>query len=308
MAILILVVVLLLAVAVSLAVPLVQTSRKPGYKTVSIPSSPSPVQSGSTLKLPEQPLLTPTANVMPTATPAPPQARAGAFTTLPPGAQLPSEAECAAHVRRSSWEPRPGNSVANHTVPTAQQIAGLVLWEPDNGQDAKVNTLGRQITGNFTGTTDEILQWVACKWGINVNIVRAQAVVESHWHQNDRGDQTNDARLCPPGTWNGTSCYQSYGLLQIKYVDNKTVWPMSRDDTAFNAEYTYRSIRGCYEGWATYLYERTPVAGYPRYHPGDIWGCVGWWYSGSWYDQGALTYIKSVKMYLANKPWLQPGF
>src|SRR5260370_39654344 len=227
MAILILVVVLLLAVAVSLAVPLVQTSRKRGYKTVSIPSSPSPVQSGSPLKLPEQPLLTPTANVMPTATPAPPQARAGAFTTLPPGAQLPSEAECAAHVRRSSWEPRPGNSVANHTVPTAQQIAGLVLWEPDNGQDAKVNALGRQITGNFTGTTDEILQWVACKWGINVNIVRAQAVVESHWHQNDRGDQTNDARLCPPGTWNGTSCYQSYGLLQIKYVDNKTVWPMS---------------------------------------------------------------------------------
>jgi len=83
---------------------------------------------------------------------------------------------------------------------------------------------------------------------------------------------------------------------------------MSRDDTAFNAEYTYRSIRGCYEGLANYLYDRTPVAGYPRYHPGDIWGCVGWWYSGSWYDQGALAYIKSIKMYLTNKQWLQPGF
>lgn len=223
----------------------------------------------------------------------------GVFTTLLSGAQLPSEAGCAVRVHRSSWEPRPDNYAANHRVPTAQQIAGLAPWGP-----------GRQITGNFTGTTDEILQWVSCKWGIDVNIVRAQAIAESNWHQNQRSDQTNDASLCPPGTWNGTSCYQSYGILQIKYVDSKTAWPMSRDDTAFNAEYTYRSIRGCYEGWTTYsyLYDRTPVVGYPRYHPGDIWGCVGSWYSGSWYDQGALAYIKSVKMYMANKQWLQPGF
>lgn len=229
---------------------------------------------------------------------------AGVFTTLPPDAQLPSEAECAVQVHRSSWEPRPDNDAANHSVPTAQQIAGLVLRGPDNGPD----NLGRHITGNFTGTTDEILQWVSCKWGINVNIVRAQATVESGWHQNQLGDQTNDASLCPPGTWNGTSCYQSYGILQIKYIDNKTTWPMSRDDTAFSAEYTYRSIRSCYEGWATYLYDITPVVGYARYHPGDIWGCIGWWYSGSWYDHGALAYIKSVKMHLANKQWLQTGF
>jgi hypothetical protein len=233
---------------------------------------------------------------------------AGVFTTLSPNAQLPSEAECAIQVHRSSWEPRPDNDAANHRVPTAQQIARLVLRGPDKGQDAKADNLGSQITGNFTGTTDEILQWVSCKWGIDVNIVRAQAEVESGWHQSEQGDQTNDASLCPPGTWNGTSCYQSYSILQIKYTDNKTVWPMSRDDTAFSAEYTYRSIRGCYEGWVTYLYDVTPVVGYARYHAGDIWGCIGWWYSGSWYDHGALTYIKKVKMYLANKQWLQAGF
>jgi len=252
----------------------------------------------------------PTANVMPiatlTLTPIP--TITGVFTTLPPGAQLPSEVECAERVHRSSWEPRPDNHAANHRVPTAQQIVGLVTWGPDNGQDAQADTPGRQITGNFTGTTDEILQWASCKWGIDVNIVRAQAISESHWYQNDRGDQTNDASLCPPGTWNGTSCYQSYGIFQIKYIYNKTAWPMSRDDTAFNAEHTYASIRACYEGWRTYLYDRTPIVGYPRYHPGDIWGCVGSWYSGSWYDQGALNYIKSVKKYMANKQWLQPGF
>ena len=83
---------------------------------------------------------------------------------------------------------------------------------------------------------------------------------------------------------------------------------MSRDDTSFSAEYTYRSIRGCYEGWVTYLNDAIPVSGYARYHPGDIWGCVGWWYSGSWYDHGALTYIKKVKMQLADKEWLKAGF
>src|SRR5579859_3024842 len=52
---------------------------------------------------------------------------AGVFTTLPPNAQLPSEAECAMQVHRSSWEPRPDNDAANHMVPTTQQIAGLIL-------------------------------------------------------------------------------------------------------------------------------------------------------------------------------------
>src|SRR5439155_23868796 len=40
----------------------------------------------------------------------------GVFTTLPPGAQLPSEVECAKRVHRSSLEPRPDNDAANHRV------------------------------------------------------------------------------------------------------------------------------------------------------------------------------------------------
>ncbi len=229
------------------------------------------------------------------------------FTTLPPGATLPSEKECAARVRRSSWESRPDNSTANHNVPTAQQISGMEAWGPSIGLDPKADTIRKQITGNFTGTTDEILQWVACKWGIDEDIIRAEAVRESYWHQSQVGDWTTDSNLCPPGTWDGTGCYQSYGILQIKYINNRTEWPMSRDDTAFNAEYAYGVIRTCYEGWTTYLSEGTPASGYPRYHAGDIWGCLGRWYSGWWYDQGAIDYINSVKTYLANKEWLQPG-
>jgi hypothetical protein len=83
---------------------------------------------------------------------------------------------------------------------------------------------------------------------------------------------------------------------------------MSRDDTAFNADFVYGWLRNCYEGWADYLYQATPVSGYPRYHAGDIWGCLGFWFSGTWYDQGAINYINVTKGYYAQKPWLQPGF
>ena len=233
---------------------------------------------------------------------------AGQTITLPPGSRLPGEQECAARIHRASWEPRPDNTRANQRVPTRRQIAQLAPWGPDSGLDKRADTLRVQITGNFKGTTDEILRWAACKWGINANIVRAEAIVESDWQQNQTSDYTSNRGLCPPGTWDGQGCYQSYGLLQIKYIDNQSAWPMSRDDTAFNVEYTYAVIRACYEGWTTYLEKRIPLAGYPRYHAGDIWGCLGCWYSGDWYDQGAVRYIRAVKKALARRGWLQKGF
>ncbi len=241
----------------------------------------------------------------------PPQAAstiAGGFTTLPPGSVLPDEQDCTARVHHSSWEPRSDNMEANQSVPTQEQVAQLTPWGPAIGVDAKADTLRKQITGNFTGTTNEIFQWVACKWGIDENIVRAEAVVESDWHQSQVGDYTTERTFCPPGTWDGKGCYQSYGVLQLKYYYFQSTWPMSREDTAFNAEYIYGVIRTCYEGWTTYLNDRTPLPGYSRYHAGDIWGCLGRWYSGGWYDQGAIDYIDKVKTALTNEDWLQAGF
>ena len=40
-----------------------------------------------------------------------------------------------------------------------------------------------RVDGQFTGTTDEILQWAACKWGLPDNLIRADAFVESTWFQ-----------------------------------------------------------------------------------------------------------------------------
>jgi hypothetical protein len=34
-----------------------------------------------------------------------------------------------------------------------------------------------------------------------------------------------------------------------------------------------------------------------------LWGCIGSWFSGGWYDSGAQNYISGVKAHLANRDW-----
>jgi hypothetical protein len=36
-----------------------------------------------------------------------------------------------------------------------------------------------------------------------------------------------------------------------------------------------------------------------------VWGCVGSWFSGNWYDSGARNYISQVQTWVANKTWLK---
>jgi hypothetical protein len=249
----------------------------------------------------------PTAQPSATAT-APKALPANSSGMLPPGAALPSEATCAARVHKSTWEPRPANKTANSHVPTASQIAGLHAWGSAMGMDPQADVLRKQITGNFIGTTDEILQWAACKWGFKPDILRADAVVESYWQQSQRGDYTSNQQYCPPGSWDGAGCYQSYGLFQIKWYFFKDAFPMAQTDSAFNAEYTYGILRACYEGWTSYLKQGTPLPGYPNYTAGDIWGCLGRWYSGWWYTQDALQYMAKVKATLAAKTWTSANF
>ena len=67
-----------------------------------------------------------------------------------------------------------------------------------------------------------------------------------------------------------------------------------------NADWSRAYLRACYEGDFTWL------GG--SYAAGDLWGCVGQYFSGSWYDAGAVDYINHVKNYYATKPWLQSGF
>jgi O-antigen ligase len=247
-------------------------------------------------------------------------ARGSYFSTLPPHSPLPSGAKCAAEVRAAGNDsgpdddPRPGNYAANHTIPTVPQLAAFHL-RPVKGTFAPVADFER-VSGDFTGTTDQILRWAACKWGIDENVVRAEAAAESHWYQDAAGDLTTDRLLCPPGSgfigaWNGSTCKQSYGIMQVKFRSFGG-WPLPKDSTAFNVDFRLSYQRACMNGDINYLSRRIPPPGYPLYPDGTtdqmLWGCMGDWYSGSWFSPGALRYIASVKALLVQEPWLKSGF
>ncbi len=124
----------------------------------------------------------------------------GYFRLLPVGsyASLPGDAAAAVRVRRSSWEPRRANARYNHTVPSHVRLQPENV--ADHAYDPRWNGyILRRVTGHFTGTTDEIFQWAAAKWGLPDNVLRTIAYMESDWHQRNYGDYVHDRAKCPPG-------------------------------------------------------------------------------------------------------------
>ena len=103
---------------------------------------------------------------------------AGNFTTLPPGATLPDEQECAARVHRSSWEPRPDNRTANQSVPSEEQLALLTPWDESIGVDPQAKspynyalqlTQGTKYTKDFTVTEQGYTEGTDDPFGIANN-------------------------------------------------------------------------------------------------------------------------------------------
>jgi autotransporter family porin len=212
----------------------------------------------------------------------------GHFGTLPVGAALPSDATCAGLVRKTP-EIRADNAVANGTKGTAP------------------NKDIPRVTGSFVGTTDEILQWVACKWGIDEDIVRAQAAKESYWHQNARGDMNSDQSACYPPLRGGSQCAESVGLLQVRYLYHLEAFKDGNAvaSSSYNADYAYGVWRSCFEGKETWLNDVEKGA---TYAAGDAKGCLGVWFSGRWRTPDALEYIKAVEDYVAQKIWTTAAF
>jgi autotransporter family porin len=154
-----------------------------------------------------------------------------------------------------------------------------------------------KITGDFTSAnTDEIVQWAACKWGLDVNVVRAQAVMESDYFQGILGDcdrQTTYPEVRPCRT-NGI-----IGLVDADYGTETEAyngaWPYGLDSTAFNLDYSLAVRRLCFMGGETYLDN--------GYAAGDLWGCVGEWFSGNWHDSAANDYTATVQEHYRNQSW-----
>jgi hypothetical protein len=255
-------------------------------------------------------------------------------------AGLPDDSACATQVHRSSWEPRSVNDKRNHTVPDAEAVHHALAIRPRNTTGAYDprwdNWLLPRVDGQFRGTTDEILQWAACKWGMPDNLLRSIAVRESTWYQYPTylsgmcvsnwgcGDITSEPgratdRFCAglarfgydyqkdygtgvcPKTYSivGVMAWQAPSWGRMPGNQNGT-FPFSRDSTAFAVDYLGGYLRGCVEGWEIWL----DHSGAHDYGPGRLWGCVGSWYSGGWHDAAANDYISNVRAAWRSHPWL----
>jgi hypothetical protein len=205
------------------------------------------------------------------------------------GVVAPRDDATCAGVARAQGDAReaiPANATANARNDWAAGVRPA--WD---GQDTAQADMGR-VTGNFTGTTDQILAWAACKWGFPLDIVRAQASQESDWRQSLAAD-------CGVTTQPETHGCASVGILQVKGADipptHHGTWPYAYESTSWNADYAYAVRRACYDGKITWLGN--------GYRAGDLWGCVGQWFSGRWHDAGAESYIAKVKQRLAARTW-----
>jgi RNA polymerase sigma factor (sigma-70 family) len=258
------------AVPTASAVP---ASTQPTAATSPSPSSASP-----------KPTLSPTASP------------SGHFRLLPPGAKLSSGAQCATAVRAEAIrENKAANATANKTVGHTVPGASAPLTRVD---------------GNFTGTTEQILRWAACKWGVDEDMVKAQAAIESWWHMSNKGDWGTDASRCPADHGLGVDgtpgkCPESFGMIQVRYPYNTQAFPGVEKSTAMNLDYGYAVWRSCLEGKMTWL---NTVERGSQYKAGDAWGCMGVHFSGRWHTDAAEGYINRVKDYLAQRIWTTPNF
>ena len=113
----------------------------------------------------------------------------GYFRLVPAGRwrTLPSYDVCEGLVHYSTWEPRPDNYKRNYAIPDAAAVHRALEARPRavrGAYDPRSDSwLVPRIDGQFAGTTDEIFQWAACKWGLPDDLLRAIAVRESTWYQ-----------------------------------------------------------------------------------------------------------------------------
>jgi hypothetical protein len=225
-----------------------------------------------------------------------------------------SDAAAAARVRPAA-ENRPGNAAANAYVPSARALQRFHHARDDRGQTVvQSDPYFADVTGHFSGTTDEIIQWAAHKWGIPEDWLRAQYAVESHWRQRAMGDlrtETPAARArypafsCPTAT----QCYESLGITQSKWrpdgSDGPGTEPLRWKSTSFNVDYQAATVRFYYDNPRGLR----AAWGDSSYKAGEAWLSLGGWFKPyPWGNPGQRRYVRDVERTLAKRPWARSHF
>jgi hypothetical protein len=211
----------------------------------------------------------------PTPTPSGPH-----YSMLGPGAALPSEASCAQQVNAfplvefAPWNQNDGTGYDSNQPPP--EPIPSYFYTSAGGSELPSSDFAT-VDGAYAGTTDDIFRVYACKWGIDEDYVRSQAMIESHWHQdcaaanggngcNEGGDLNNpggctEGLPVTPLTPGGQFCalegfggieapnqYASWSILQNKVYYGWMTWPMMEQSTPFAVDYRYAEMRGCVNG------------------------------------------------------------
>jgi hypothetical protein len=168
----------------------------------------------------------------------------------------------------------------NQTKPNSTQLA---YYASDGYRSSEMNapyTWMKLVDGQYTGTTEMIIRWAACKWGVDEDMIRAQATIEhGTWIQwNAGGDERRSISQCQAGNdpdhnstnlWEyliSNACYQSWSIWQTKVVYASpatgawTTWPAMNESTAFAADYRYGSQRSCMNGAQSGYFEGKGIA------------------------------------------------
>jgi autotransporter family porin len=182
----------------------------------------------------------------------------------------------------------------------------------DRAYDPRWNRyVQNRVTGDFTGTTDQIFQWAAVKWGLPDNVLRVVALMESDWMQSNFGDNVNDPAECPEAAM-PLPCPVTYGIVGVRSTSWQGLYPWNRDSTAAAVDVFAGWLRGCYEGWVWWLRDHGNQSR-GTYRAGDLWGCVGAWFSGDWHEgqvgvRSGEDYMARAREFVDRPPWLLRNF
>lgn len=213
-------------------------------------------------------------------------------------------------------ETRTDNAGANNYWPSDAELTAFRTGETDRyGRTAaQENPYSAYVTGRHTGTTDEIIQWAAAKWGIPADWLRAEYVVESYWHMSTLGDLTTVASSAPYPAYSqvsSTQVYQSLGISQVRWNHPDSndsgigAEPLRWKSTAFNADYQASRVRFYFDnpnGLRTAWGDAT-------YAACQNWLSIGGWFEPyPWNNSGQQSYVSTVQSKLAARTWAQPGF
>ena len=215
----------------------------------------------------------PTTTTHATTTTAPPTGR---FETLPPGSPLPSDAECAARVRPAA-EVRAGQRPVQNATPRRRRPLS---------NDRALRPGHRQLHRDHRRDHPVGRVQVGLRRGRRAGPVGHRVVVGPARRRRPHVEPAS----CPPGHRIGADghpgqCADSWGLQQVRYSTFRWAFPTAPTivaDHVDGVQPRHRAGRSpqLLRGLETWL---NTVERGRDYAAGDLWGCVGMWFSGRWY-------------------------